>query len=460
LNTAKVFNFLIKHGIGAPGPMAETQAKTYMKLRQAHPDATEKEILRTIFVQRAKIALATGSKELFYQMVSDSDWVESVVKSNPDLLSMTIYIILCEHPELRSQDPRLAAALLSAGLTQDDIFREVARTVTDVLDKYAPIWRKHSAGTLGTDDGPTTQSELRDTGHPEIGPAPTLLVRFEAHEKSVNSLLWLSDGTRLLSAGIDGRLKFWQTSGSLIGELKASGPVESVAVSPDSSMAACSIANTVDLWDLRTSKKVASYKGHEFGVYTVAFHPAGQHIISSDEETLRFWDIRTGREVHRVTCSGDFFTAVAFSPDYSFAAVSGDACTVRCVDLRTGKERCSLAGHRSTVTAIAVSSDGRYVLTGALDMTSRLWDVQGGREVRPFTDFGHPIGAVAFSPRSAVGLVAGDGRNVCLWNLNTGLLISTLTGQHAGVAAATFSGDGRHVAAGAYDGTICLWAVG
>jgi hypothetical protein len=46
-------------------------------------------------MQRAKIALATGSKELFYQMVSDSHWVESVVKSNPDLLSMTVSIILC-----------------------------------------------------------------------------------------------------------------------------------------------------------------------------------------------------------------------------------------------------------------------------------------------------------------------------------------------------------------------------
>jgi len=438
--------------------MAETQAKVYTKLRQAHPGATEMEILRTMFVQRAKIALATGSKELFYQMVSDSDWVESVVKSNPDLLSMTTYIILCEHPELRSQDPRLAAALLSAGLTQDDIFREVIRTVTDLLDKHAPIWRKRQAGTL--DAGATPPSESRDTERPEMDAPPTLLARFEAHEKSVSSVLWLSDGTRLLSAGTDGRLKLWQTGGRLIGEIKVPGPVQTVALSPDSSMAACSIANTVDLWDLRTSRHVASYKGHQFGVYTVAFHPGGRHIVSSDEETLRFWDIRNGREVRRVTRSGDFFTAVAFSPDYRFAAVSGDACTVRCLDLSSGKEWCSLAGHRSTVTSITISTDGRYVLTGALDMTSRLWDVQARCEVRRFTDFGHPIGVVAFSPRAAVGLVAGDGLNVCLWELNAGHLISTLTGQHAGVAAATFSGDGRRVVSGAYDGVICLWAVG
>src|SRR5690242_8633178 len=107
----RVLSLLIKHGIGAPGPMAETQAKVYMKLRQANPDAAEKDILRTMFVQRAKIALATGSKELFYEMAADGSWVESVVESNPDLLSMTIYVILCEHPELRSPNPRLHSAL-------------------------------------------------------------------------------------------------------------------------------------------------------------------------------------------------------------------------------------------------------------------------------------------------------------------------------------------------------------
>ena len=205
---------------------------------------------------------------------------------------------------------------------------------------------------------------------------------------------------------------------------------------------------------------MTSYKGHGFGVYTVAFHPGGQYIVSSDEETVRFWDIRSAREAHRITCNRDFFTAAAFSPDCSFAAVSGDACTVRCIDLRSGNELCSLAGHRSTVTGIAVSSDGRYVLTGALDMTSRLWDLQGRREARRFAEFGHPIGPVAFSPRSAVGLVAGDGHDVCLWDLNTGHLISTLIGQQAGVAAATFSGDGQHVVSGGYDGVVCLWAEG
>ncbi len=149
--------------------MAEAQAKVYMKLRQANPSAAEKEILRTMFVQRAKIALATGSKELFYQMVTDPNWVDSVVKSNPDLLSMIIYIILCEHPELRSQDPRLATALLSAGLTQDDVFREVMKTVADVLDKHATFWREYYAGEI---DDQADKPATRDAKDAEAGADP------------------------------------------------------------------------------------------------------------------------------------------------------------------------------------------------------------------------------------------------------------------------------------------------
>jgi len=49
----RVLSLLIKQGIGAPGPIADTQAKLYMKLRQANPDAAETEILRTMFVQRS-----------------------------------------------------------------------------------------------------------------------------------------------------------------------------------------------------------------------------------------------------------------------------------------------------------------------------------------------------------------------------------------------------------------------
>jgi tetratricopeptide (TPR) repeat protein len=179
--------------------MAETQANVYMKLRQANPDTAEKEILRTMFVQRAEIALATGSKELFYQMVTDRSWVDSVVKSNPDLLSMTIYIILCEHPELRSQDHRLATALLSAGLTQDDIFREVMTTVANVLDEHAPIWRAHYAVGLDQVDGQVAKPIIKTQDDP--GGQFKVPPLSRPHAPEADAMRHYNEGVGLINSG-------------------------------------------------------------------------------------------------------------------------------------------------------------------------------------------------------------------------------------------------------------------
>ena len=255
-----------------------------------------------------------------------------------------------------------------------DIFPEIDVPVVSVIWSYAGIsrtsthrsWREHYAGVYDPDDGLPAKVGTHGDKGPVAGTKPPLLVRFEAHEKRVNSVLFFPDGTRLLSCGIDGKLQVWETGGRLLVGLRAAGPIESVALSPDGSLLACSASNAVDLWDLRNGRRVASYHGHKLGVYTVGFHPAGRHVISSYEETLRIWDIGTGREVHRISCCDDLFMAVAFSPDYRFAAVSGDRGTVRCIDLRAGNEWCSLAGHSSLVTSVAVSRDGRFLLTGSL----------------------------------------------------------------------------------------------
>jgi tetratricopeptide (TPR) repeat protein len=179
--------------------MAETEAKVYMKLRRANPDAAEEEILRTMFVQRAKIALASGSKEMFYQMVTQRDWVDSVVKSNPDLLSMTTYIILCEHPELRNQDPRLADALLSFGPTQDCIFSEVIKMVEDVLDGHAPIWREHFSRVLDEVDGPAAKPVVKTQDDPGGQFETTPLSRPRAQQ--ADALRHYNEGVALTNSG-------------------------------------------------------------------------------------------------------------------------------------------------------------------------------------------------------------------------------------------------------------------
>jgi WD40 repeat protein len=453
LDAAKIFKFLIKHGIGAPGPMAVTQAKVYLKLRQANPDATESEILRTMFMHRATTALATGSKEMYYEMAVDPTWVDSVVRSNPDLLSMTMFIIMCEHQELRTQDPRVTDALFSSGLTQNDILGFVANAVTEALDKHAPIWRKHDSGVL------TSAAQKPKTAEPPVPRRAALLCRFHAHEKKVNAVLFSPDGNQILSCGDDCTIKVWDQSGGLLMTMRTERAVECLAVSPEGSMVASAGSNVIDLWSVAAGLKIKSFHGHKLPVYTITFHPDNVQVLSADEDVLLVWELQKSQPVHRIACGDDFFSVAAFSPDFRFVAVSGDDRTIRCLDLKAGREWCRLAGHTQQVITLAVSQNGRYLMSGGLDGTARLWDTESRREIRHFTGYPKAIGTVAFLKQCTAALIAGDDIDVWLWDLNSGNSLGNLSGQQAGIPTASFSNDGKRVVSGAYDGTICVWAL-
>jgi WD40 repeat protein len=73
-----------------------------------------------------------------------------------------------------------------------------------------------------------------------------------------------------------------------------SDSVTSVAFSPDGSLlAAGSLDNTVQLWDVASGEPVGRpLIGHTGGVNAVAFSPDGRLLASaSDDTTIRIWDI-------------------------------------------------------------------------------------------------------------------------------------------------------------------------
>jgi len=51
------------------------------------------------------------------------------------------------------------------------------------------------------------------------------------------------------------------------------------------------------VWDSQTGQVVAGpFKGHTGWVWSVAFSPDGQQIVSgSDDQTVRVWDVKTGQ---------------------------------------------------------------------------------------------------------------------------------------------------------------------
>jgi WD40 repeat protein len=120
--------------------------------------------------------------------------------------------------------------------------------------------------------------------------------------------------------------------------------------------------------------------------------------------------------------------------------------------------------HSGGLTALCPSSDGRLLLTGGDDETLRLWQTPDLSEVgRVDGDVG-PVRKVAlagsgkWAASCALRLMPED-MVVQLWDLETGGERRRLAGPRKNITCVALAPDGRKVAGGGEDGSVCLWTL-
>jgi WD40 repeat protein len=206
--------------------------------------------------------------------------------------------------------------------------------------------------------------------------------------------------------------------------------------------------------------EVTSQLGHSSAVWTVAYSPDGQFVLSGSQDyTMKLWAVATGREVRTFSGHTSFVSAVQFSPDGLFALSGSWDHSLKLWEVATGREVRGFAGHTAMVEAVSFSPDGRFALSSSQDASIRLWDIAKGQEVRSFTGHGSAVWSVTFSPDGRTALSASADRTLKLWDAETGQLLRSFTGHKDGVWDVAFSPDGRLALSGSSDRTLKLWDV-
>jgi WD40 repeat protein len=132
----------------------------------------------------------------------------------------------------------------------------------------------------------------------------------------------------------------------------------------------------VELWDLRSGKKLQTFAGHTGSVGSVACSPDGRLILSSrGDDPVRLWDVASGKETKQLKNDDTRVRCVAFSPDSRRALSGGLDGSVHLWDLASGKEVCRMDGHTMRVNSVAFSPDGRRAVSGSDDRSVRLWQL-------------------------------------------------------------------------------------
>ena len=129
---------------------------------------------------------------------------------------------------------------------------------------------------------------------------------------------------------------------------------------------------------VQVSQETNRLEGHGSSVWSVAFSPDSQRIVSGSlDNTLRLWDAQTGAPIGEPLAGHEeAVLSVAFSPD-SQRIVSGSRDnTLRLWDAQTGAPIGEpLEGHGAAVLSVAFSPDSQRIVSGSDDNTLRLWEV-------------------------------------------------------------------------------------
>ncbi len=262
------------------------------------------------------------------------------------------------------------------------------------------------------------------------------------------------------------------------------GQASAVTSSPDGSLiASAGFDGSVILWDAESGQPIGDpLLGHTGAVVNVVVSPDGRLIASSscsrfhrfgnclDGEVL-IRDISTGNILHRLTDSGSFTQALAFSPDGLYLAandcelveVAGACLSGGAIlwDVESGQVERKFIGHSSFVWSVAFSPNGRILATASADNTILLWDIaSGGLLGQRLTNHGGAVRKVTFSPDGQRLASGGFDSLVFLWDVETGQAIGGPFTSHAGVVNdLLFNNDGRKLASASADGTIIIWDV-
>ena len=241
--------------------------------------------------------------------------------------------------------------------------------------------------------------------------------------------------------------------------------VNALALSPDGrAVATANSDHSVQLWDRQTGEVLQTLAprfgfgaGHRDAVTAVAFHPAGDRLITAGQDgQILQWNLTTYRLQKTLRQPGGPITAIALTPDGNTVAVADVEGRISVWDLEAGKRRFDLVRHAGRVNDVALSPDGTRLASVGEAGTLRLWSLPSGQLLYTWTATA-PLRAVALSV-SAAALITGDRTGqVVVWSLLDFAQCETLERCEDAVTAIALSGDESWLAIGSRDGTIPLW---
>ena len=199
----------------------------------------------------------------------------------------------------------------------------------------------------------------------------------KGHENIVSAVAFSPNGRSLVSASYVGSIRIWNIRDGSSEALPVIGLPEyfiSVVFSPDGRfVAAGHLDGSLWIFDSRTHRLVAKWRGHTDGVWCTEFMPDGQGLISGGyDKTVKYWDV----------------SLLGNRQGVSTGMVLNEELRLPFVRTFLGHDVCFFLPLRHNVVtfvtqgpvcSIALFPDNaQWIVTGSSDKSVRVWDSESG----------------------------------------------------------------------------------
>jgi WD40 repeat protein/Flp pilus assembly protein TadD len=301
------------------------------------------------------------------------------------------------------------------------------------------------------------------------------------HDGPVTETRFSPDGSRVLTAGEDGKIHLWdsETGQETIPPLVEGGMVTFALFSRDGHrIAAGSSEGTARVWDAHSGRPVTpllSLNRRDAGATQPArwleFSPDGRLLATVGGGEVRLWDVVSGRRLPSLTpnpsppgggrgegvrSTGGINVAV-FSPDGRWLATGGDDGTIRLWDVAKRQAGSVITAHEGAVLCLAFSPDSKRIAGGSADHIAQVWNVADGSAVGRRLRHRDPILHVVFSPNGSRLLTSSEDGTAEIWRVADGERLVDPLRHKSVVRWAAFSPDGCRVASAGDDNSARVW---
>jgi WD40 repeat protein/serine/threonine protein kinase len=420
--------------------------------------------LRRVFAATA-MALALGA--IWYRGKLQTELAEQQVRAARQLTEATMTqseleqgraALLHDEPdalphlaEAYRRDPAPSTAFMLARAMQPRL-AEQAR----FQSSFGRMW----SATFSPDG---TQIVTTDDRNAQIWDAQTHRLRFTLpHADTVYHAVYSTDGTRLATAGGDGRVKLWDArDGTLVHELRRDPKLRYVAAAIASDgklVAAIDVEGAVaHVWDADTGVLLAELANSAAEFSSIAFDATGHWLATSGGNDVRVFDTRTWARILTIPGPGiDTLSWDPSSPRLLTGSLEGEVSLWR---VPGGQRIHRLREAGRPVDAVAFSPDGGLVVAASRDGTEHIWDARTGK-LRVEGNYLHEkISSVEFD-RTSMLLVTATRGGVAVVDIAQGMPVSVLERSRNVFTAVHFDSGSHRLVGASWDGAARLWDAG